>query len=155
MCGEIALRDVPTDLIERFALLEYVTTRGEADVPELRFAFRHPKPRLPVRIDGELTIVEWGNRDNRLSRLPKTGWCRQDSLDAGKWRHLRPEPVTIPAHFGREKGVWFPIREGLEGVLVRDERDGPHCYMLTTDASVAYEAMTGHERMPVLIGQTI
>ncbi len=71
----------------------------------------------------------------------------------GAW--LRPEPVTIPANFGLEKGVWFHVNEGLRGVLVRDEQDRPHVYMLTQAASHYYATMTKHDRMPLLIDQQI
>lgn len=155
MCGEIAVRRVPKDVLERFGLVEAVSTLDESGASEVRFAFRDKRPRLPLIYDGEYTVAEWGNRDNKLSRLPKTGWCRLDSFQSGKWKRLRPEPVTIPADYGREKGFWFPIREGIEGVLVQDEQGNPHCYMLTTDASPEFLSKTGHDRMPVLIDQVI
>jgi hypothetical protein len=87
--------------------------------------------------------------------MPRTGWCRTESLEAGKWRWLAPELVDIPADFGLEKGVWFQINQGLRGVLVRDESERPHVYMLTQQASHYYQTMTRHERMPILIDQEI
>ena len=61
--------------------------------------------------------------------------------------------MDIPAALGLEKGVWFLITEGIRGILVRDERDMPHVYMLTQPASHYYQIMTRHNRMPVLLGQ--
>ena len=100
-----------------------------------------------------LAIYPWGNRDDAASRLPRTGWCRLESLEAGHWGRLRPEPVDIPASLGLEKGVWFQIAEGIRGILVEDERGLPHVYMLTQPASHYYQVMTRHDRMPVLLGQ--
>ena len=40
-------------------------------------------------------------------------------------------------------------------MVVQDEQQRPHVYMLTTVASVYYQHMTRHERMPVLVGQVI
>lgn len=117
--------------------------------------FPDPVVQLPVEWDGQVVILEWGNRGNKASRLPRTGWCREESLKAGKWRWLEPEPVVIPANFGLEKGVWFLINEGVRGVVVHDEQRRPHVYMLTTHASTHYQNMTRHDRMPVLVDQVI
>jgi len=70
-----------------------------------------------------------------------------------KW--LSPEKVTIPVDFGLEKSVWFQVNEGMEGVVMRDEQERPHVYMLTQPASPYYQTMTRHERMPLLVGQEI
>jgi hypothetical protein len=117
--------------------------------------YTDPVVELPVMHNGQLAIYEWGNRGNKESKLPRTGWCRSESLEAGKWRWLRPELVEIPADFGLEKGVWFQIVEGLRGVVVADEQERPHVYMLTKPASHYYATMTKHDRMPDLIGQEI
>lgn len=45
------------------------------------------------------------------------------------------------------------IRKGIRGVLVRNERSGPHVTMLTQPASRYSEIMTHHNRMPVLQGE--
>jgi hypothetical protein len=60
-----------------------------------------------------------------------------------------------PACFGFDKGIWFQIREGVRGILVRDEAGRPHVYLLTKPASHYYHVMTRQERMPVLIGERI
>ncbi len=158
MCKGISILKarLSQELFEHYELSHRVTTRGEDASPELHFMYPGAPPiELPVMQDGQLVIMEWGNRNNKDSKLPKTGWCRMESLQAGKWRWLSPEKVIIPADFGLEKSVWFQIKEGMEGVVVRDEADRPHVYMLTTKASVYYENMTRHERMPVFVGQEI
>ena len=68
---------------------------------------------------------------------------------------VNPERVIIPANFGLEKGVWFPIEQGIRGIVVRDEQQRPHVYMLTQKASESYLAMTKHDRAPVLVEQEI
>jgi hypothetical protein len=135
-----------------------IRRRNDSTEEELWFDFADRSIQrviLPVIHAGQLVIYEWGNRSNPQTKLPKTGWCRKESLDAGKWRWLHPEPVDIPCSFGLEKGVWFQITEGIRGVLVRDEAEAPHVYMLTEAASHYYQIMTRHDRMPLLIDQRI
>ncbi|QDS99370.1 hypothetical protein [Adhaeretor mobilis] len=157
MCKGISILKarLKQELFDEYELEKRIVARAESEQPELHFMYPDPVVELPVEWDGQTLIMEWGNRGNKESKLPRTGWCRKESLDAGKWRWLKPEPCIIPANFGLEKGVWFHIDEGLEGVVVRDEQDKPHVYMLTQAASVYYENMTRHERMPVLVGQVI
>lgn len=148
---------ISAELYEKYRLEGRVTRRSAEAEEEITFDFadRENDPRLPVIVAGRMYICLWGNRGDKTSKLPKTGWCRQESLEAGKWRWLDPEPVVIPATFGLEKGIWFPIREGVEGVVVRDEAKRPHVYMLTQAASHYYQTMTKHERMPVLVNEQI
>lgn len=40
-------------------------------------------------------------------------------------------------------------------MVVLDEQRQPHVYMLTQPASDPYQALTRHDRMPVLIDQSI
>jgi hypothetical protein len=153
MCFGIALPldGLPEELVRRQQ--HRVALREPGRLGELRFLFRDPVAELPAWWGNRLDVFVWGNRDDAASRLPRTGWCRQESLDEGRWKYLHPEPVEIPAALGLEKGVWFAIVEGIRGVLVRDEQERPHVYMLTQPASHYYRIMTRHDRMPVLLGQ--
>jgi hypothetical protein len=119
------------------------------------------EPVLPIIIEnGELAgtpdagelIVRWGNRD-RTVPFPQTGWARIDSIYAGKWDYLKPEPVIIPVTYGVEKGRWFRITGGIRGLLVQRGQDR-RVYMLTDEADEQYAAVTGHPRMPMLMDQT-
>ena len=121
--------------------------REPGDSRELRFLYRDPRPELPAWHGNRLGIYPWGNR-GRQSSLPRTGWCRLETLEEGLWRELGPEPVDIPAALGLERGVWFLIAEGIRGVLVRDERGRPHVYMLTQPASHYYQIMTRNAACP-------
>lgn len=155
MCKGISIlrAKIKQELYEQHELARRVTLRGEQE--ELHFMYTDPVIELPVIHHGQLVIYEWGNRGNKESRLPRTGWCRHESLEAGKWRWLEPELVEIPADFGLEKGVWFQIVEGIEGVVVCDEHEHPHVYMITKPASHYFATMTKHDRMPALINQEI
>ncbi len=155
MCKGISISKarLRQELLEQYELAQRITARGVQE--ELHFTYTDPIVQLPVIHDGRLDVYEWGNRGNKESRLPRTGWCRNESLEAGKWRSLSPQPVEIPADFGLEKGVWFPIIQGIRGVLVNDEHDQPHVYMLTKPASEDFGTMTKHDRMPDLINQEI
>ncbi len=157
MCKGISILKarIRQELFDEYQLADRVHRRGDSDDEELHFMFPDPTVYLPVEQDGQLVLMEWGNRGDKASKLPRTGWCRQESLEAGKWRWLHPEPAVIPADYGLEKGVWFTIDQGIQGVVVQDEQQRPHVYMLTTAASVYYQNMTRHERMPVLVGQVI
>ena len=159
MCRAISIlkNRLNLELIEEYNLRGRVTRRGQNAEEEIVFDFadRRHEPQLPAIHDGQLAIYPWGNRGGRTPKLPKTGWCRQESLEAGKWRWLAPEPVVIPAQFGLEKGIWFSITEGIQGIAVRDPTDHVHVYMLTQPASTYYSNMTKHDRMPVLVGESI
>ena len=113
--------------------------------------FWQPRPVLPAIVDGDLRLFDWGNRDEAL-KLPKTGWVRLESLDAGKWNYLKPKAVAIPAFQGVEKKVWFGIDHGIQGFLVH-RGDQQRIYMLTLPPTPEYRALTGHDRMPALIDQ--
>ena len=155
MCTGIALPidELPEELVRRHQhrlfLREPGTTR------ELRFLYRDPRAELPVWYGSRLVVYPWGNRHNKTSALPRTGWCNLESLEDGYWQYLGPEPVEIPAVLGLERSVWFLIGEGIRGILVRDEHRWPHVYMLTQPASHYYQIMTRSPRMPVLLGEQI
>ena len=103
MCFAISLvrHEIQDASIEEFDLESRLTSRGENAVPEFQFKFGDPVPQLPVLQHGQFNIFEWGNRNNKKSRLPRTGWCRQESLDEGRWKWLSPELVEIPASYGQ------------------------------------------------------
>ena len=117
-------------------------------------------PVLPVLPESEGAALEtatpqimlWGSRD-KDAPFPNTGWARLESIEQGKWRHLKPRPALIPVSFGVEKGRWFTIKHGIAGLIV--ERDGQErIFMLTREASPEFLEATRHDRMPVLIDQT-
>ncbi len=153
MCKGISIlaSHVPVELIERHKLQERMTCRGSEQ--EIQFIYGSGA-LLPVEQDGRLSIYEWGNM-NRQSKFPHTGWCNIESLEAGKWRWLEPEAVQIPAVFAIERGIWYQITQGIQGVLVYDEWERPHVYMLMKPATRYYNVMTRSTRMPVLIEQEI
>jgi hypothetical protein len=63
--------------------------------------------------------------------------------------------VVIPAALGLDWGVWFPIRAGVRGLVVRDERGRPVVYVLCEPATHYYQVMTRSPWMPVLVGELI
>lgn len=120
---------------------------------EIRMHVNQPHAQLPIELNGENRLVPWGNKSH--PRLPKTGFCKAESLKSGKWRWLNPQPVKILAAFGYNNGVWYQIREGIQGILIYDDEDQPHCFLLTQPATHYFKTMTGSERMPALINQVI
>ena len=159
MCRAISILKsrINLELLQEYNLHTRIRQRSDGAGEEIIFDFadRQHDPQLPVVHDGQMLIYEWGNRGGKIPKLPKTGWCRDESLKEGKWRWLSPEPVIIPAQFGLEKGIWFVITEGIKGIVVRDQAERPHVYMLTQDASTYFQNMTKHDRMPVLVGEQI
>lgn len=54
-----------------------------------------------------------------------------------------------------ENGVWFPIRQGIRALLIRDERGVERVFLIGEPASHYYRIMTRGEWMPVLIEERI
>lgn len=148
----LSWRDMPETLIERHILRERVIIRSEGAEREIRFLYRDRVPLIPAWHGNEFTVCSWGSQ-NRRSRLPRTGCVAKAIIES--WREVNPVPVEIPAAFGLERGFWYLIRQGVRGVLVHDEWEQPHVYILTQPASHYYEVMTRSKTMPVLIGEQI
>jgi hypothetical protein len=155
VCLGIALAwsELPLAFIEAHSLTARVHERGGER--EVRFLWREADRLLPVWHQGQLRLVRWGSRRADSRRLPTTGWTWQETVEASKWGPFGVEPVDIPATSALDGGVWYGVYQGIRGLLVNDERGEPAAYMICTQASRYYRVMTGSDRMPVLIGQTI
>ncbi len=153
MCGGVRFKydeKLEPALAEIYTAEQIAQARSSGFVTSV---FWQARPVLPAIVDGDLRLFDWGNRDDAL-KLPKTGWVRIESLEAGKWRYLRPHEIVIPAFQGVEKKVWFGIDHGIRGFLV--QRDGQErVYMLTLPPTPEYSALTKHDRMPALIEQDV
>ncbi|HWQ13960.1 MAG TPA: hypothetical protein VNL77_14265 [Roseiflexaceae bacterium] len=153
MCGGVRFMYDPaleSALAEVYTPEQLARARASGVVESV---FWQARPVLPALLDGELRLLDWGNREEQL-KLPKTGWVRIESLQAGKWNYLRPREVVIPAIQGVEKKVWFGIDHGIRGFLVT-RGDVARLYMLTLPPTPEYQALTGHNRMPALIDQEL
>lgn len=157
MCVAVAIyrNKLPKKLIHEHGLADRLTNHAPDVENEAQFHYRHQTPILPVLWQGRIQIIEWGNRDRTDIRIPKTGWCRHESLFKGKWDEFAPLPVIIPAAYALDKGGWFRIEQAMEGILVHDEQGEPHVYMVTEPASHWYKAIMLNERMPRLVGQML
>lgn len=155
MCLAIALAwsELPTELIGRHGLARRAHDRGGER--EAQFHYRDRVPRLPIRRDGRLEIVRWGNGRGQSRFLPPTGWTWKETLDRGDWRHTRAVLVDIPATLGLERGIWYRVRQGVRGLLVPDERGNAVAYMICEPSSHYYRVMTRSDRMPTLIEERI
>lgn len=155
MCTGIALAfsEVPLVAIEQYKLEKRLHDReGER---EFRFLFRDVPRLIPVIHEGQFKIVRWGCKRGESKHLPCTGWTWVETLHKGGWQGFDAEKVLIPATLGVENGRWFCIQEGIEGVIVADEKGELVAYMLCEPASHYYEVMTRSKRMPVLVGERI
>lgn len=96
-----------------------------------------------------------GNKDRAERKLPPTGWTWQESVEEGKWAALAPEPVIIPAIYGLMNGVWFRVKQGMQGLLVQDRQGREIVFMVTEPSTRYFQAMTRAEWMPRLIEEVI
>jgi hypothetical protein len=155
MCVGIALAasEMPLELLEQPRMKARLFTRGGE--PEVRFFFRDVERLLPIIHEGRLRLVRWGARRSESAVLPPTGWTWLSSVEGGQWGQANAEPVVIAASMGLEKGIWFRARQGIHGLLVRDEYGIESAYMLCEPATHYFQVMTRSDRMPVLIGERI
>ncbi len=150
----VSWRDIPEELILRYKLDRRAIQRAPEAAREIRFSWRDPDPLLPAWSGVELGIFPWGSNDPK-GKLPYTGWAREEDLEASLWQELEPEEIQIPACYGYAGGVWYCVTQGFRGILVRDPKGNPRVFMLTTKSTHYWKVMTGVDRMPVLIQQTI
>jgi hypothetical protein len=155
MCTAVALAssELPDEMVVTHDLGVRIHTRGGEK--EVRFYWRAAPALLPVWWNGSLKIVKWGNWERAERKLPPTGWTWQTTVEAGRWSALEPEPVEILATYGLVNGVWFRVKQGMRGLLVRTRIGEPVVYMICEPSTRYYRVMTRAEWMPVLIGEVI
>ena len=99
--------------------------------------------------------MRWGNKDRAERKLPPTGWTWRETVEAGKWAALGPEPVDVPAAYALINGVWYMVKQGVRGLLVRTRAGEPVVFLMCEPSTLYYRIMTRAERIPVLIGEVI
>jgi hypothetical protein len=144
---------LPLRLIDHHRLDPLTHERGGEK--ELQFHFAANVPLLPVRHEGQLRIVRWGCRRGESRVLPVGGWTRSTRVESGYWSECGAEAADVPASLALDGGVWYAIRQGVRGVLVRDESGAERAYLICEPASHYYAVMTRSAWMPVLIGERI
>jgi hypothetical protein len=142
---------LPLSLIEQHALLAH----ERAGEREVQFHFGRADACLPVWHEGQLRVVRWGCKRGESRALPVGGWTRLATVESDYRLECRAEMVEIPAALGLDGGVWYSIRQGLRGVLVRDEHAVARVYVVCEPASHYYRVMTRSDWMPVLLGERI
>ena len=153
MCVAVALpaSELPDDILA--GLAGRVHTRGGDR--EVRFYWRAVPALLPVWWNGQLQVVRWGNRDRVERKLPPTGWTWKESVEEGKWSMLEPEPVDVPAAYALMNGVWYRVKQGVRGLLVRTRAGEPVVYLICEPSTRYYRVMTRADWMPALIDEVI
>ena len=121
----------------------------------MQFLFRDAERVLPVWHEGRLQLARWGNRRGESRALPLTGWARLETCEGGGWGKWRPVEVFIPATLGLDGRVWHYIRQGVRGLLVRDEAGLLRVYPLVEPASHYFRVMTRSGWMPCLVQERI
>lgn len=62
---------------------------------------------------------------------------------------------AIPATYGFTNGVWFRIKQGVRGLLVRDREGEPVVFVVAEPSTQYFRVMTRSDWMPTLIGEVI
>jgi hypothetical protein len=75
-------------------------------------------------------VAACDNRRGESAQLPCTAWSQIDTVEKGGWGECGVEPVIIQATMGLDKGVWYRIRQGICGLMVRDERGCLRVYVV-------------------------
>jgi hypothetical protein len=155
MCVGVALAssELPLALIEQRGLDERIHDRGGEK--EVRFYWSASPTLLPVWYGGRLQIVRWGNKDRAEQNLPPTGWTWRETVESGRWSELAPEPVVIPATYGLANGVWYRVKQGMQGLVVHDRKGEPVVFLICEPSTRYYRVMTRAEWMPALVGEVI
>lgn len=150
MCGGIVynIMKIPKSELRKFYSDDEIAKFEKKGQFESFFWSRQPV--LPIEENGNIELKHWGNRDKNLN-LPQTGWAKSESIDQGKWAHLKPKMVKIPFDKGYEKGVWFETKgKCFKGVLISKDKN-ERVYMITKPADNEYEKLTKHNRQPIEI----
>ncbi len=151
----ISVRDLPSRYLSHDAIKARLTGRGGEE--EVQF-FYHRKPfpaLLPIVLDEQFRIVRWGNRQRTSKVLPTTGWISKEDLDQGLWQNLPSQEVVIVGNAALDRGVWFPLLQGIRGLYVEDEKKVPTVFMLMDKPTDYYQIMTKSRSMPMIIGEVI
>ena len=146
-CVAVPIHEIPLAMIRQYHLASRIACRAPGAAQEIQFRYLHPRRLLPVYIDGQLRILEWGCR---IGTLPRNGWCNYEWIESGLWQPMQPEPAIIVAALALDRGLWFQVKEGIKCVVIHN-----HVYMLTEPATRYYQVMTCSNRMPIFIGQTV
>jgi hypothetical protein len=77
------------------------------------------------------------------------------AVEAGEWARLRPERVEVPASVILHNERWIAVRQGLQGLQLRDEVGLPVVYVLCQPSSHYYAVMTRSKWKPVLVGKQV
>jgi hypothetical protein len=115
--------------------------------------FGPPAPQAAALATVKRPINERSGRGR--GTMPATGWVNKEELQDGSWQLVESHAVMIPANAGCDNGIWYRIREGIEGLLVYDNQERPVVYLLVAPASHYFRTMTRSYRMPVLVGEVI
>lgn len=119
-----------------------------ADLPpfiegQRRVRSKDKNPELLIEENGRLKFCAW------------KGIYPLEKLKKGALQNSSVTRVRVKANRAHTNGVWFQVREGIEGILLHPPQKKPELYLLTMPSTHYYKTMTGASRMPVLIKQVI
>jgi hypothetical protein len=144
----LPLANVPLSLIERHNLTRRLHDRGGKH--EVWFLFQDVERVLLVLHDGQLQIMRWGTRRGESRVLPLAGWVELSTVESGGWVGGEPAEVVIPVTLGLDRGIWYPIRQGVRALPVA-EAERVCVYPLVEPATHGYAIMTKSNWAPCLV----
>jgi hypothetical protein len=92
-------------------------------------------------------------RADRSRWLPCLPVTQLSTVEGSIWKPFRPRHVDIPASVILEGKVWTFIREGMRGLLVKDEAGVERVYIICEPSTSSFRVMTRSDWMSVLIGE--
>lgn len=157
MCMAVALslRDLPTKYHQHPSILARLYNRGGDEEVQFHYNRKPFPPLLPIILHQQFRIVRWGNGQQRSRFLPATGWISDNELERGGWQNVELQEVVIVANAALDRGIWYSVLQGIEGLFVEDDLGTPTVYMRMTKPTDYYAIMTKAMLMPRLIGEVI
>src|SRR5437868_9699208 len=114
----LSVREFPSVVLASPEIQRRLYGRGGED--EVRFWSQDRLPCLAVWHGQQFILASWGSGYNRRAGLPRCGWVWREDIERD-WTQIETHKVMIPANAGFENGIWYRIRQGIEGMLVYDE----------------------------------
>jgi hypothetical protein len=83
---------------------------------------------------------------------PVAGRTWRQTVESGWWADAGAEEAIIPAAWGLDGGVWFPVGGGIPGLLLADPRGRKVASMVCAPAEPYHRVMTGGRWQPAVAG---
>ena len=146
--------ELPCHFLDEYSLAKRIADRAdEREEPEIHFLWGDRMRVLPVWVNGQLILAKWGNQNPKHS-LPTGNSTQLVSWESGKWSQWKGIKCLVPAQMALDR-IWYDVHQGIQAVLVLDEKQEPVVYLLMEPSTQYYKMLTGSSWMPVFLDQRI